>query len=197
MKLKLIVNMIHQSFSFIIVLVVALIPAALVRGCTNHHGDRGECLSPLECEVTGGIRIGTFERCISAGGRDRRRVCCKRLPCSGINTNDIEEFIMVSVRCSSCYTQFFLKSAFLSSRRQNMISSFLSVRPPPLPPTRRARPSALGNSRVWAPPLRPRPPPGRRLWPQLLGTEPPDGNGRAGPSHKGIARGGKDTSVQS
>ena len=98
--------MIHQSFSFIIVLVVALIPAALVRGCTNHHGDRGECLSPLECEVTGGIRIGTFERCISAGGRDRRRVCCKRLPCSGINTNDIEEFIMVSVRCSSCSSIF-------------------------------------------------------------------------------------------
>ena len=86
--------MIRQSL--VNVLLVALIPSALVRGtCTNHYGDTGECLSPLQCEVTGGIRIGTFQRCISAGGRDRRRVCCKRLPCSGINTNDIEEFIMV------------------------------------------------------------------------------------------------------
>ena len=85
------VNMISRAL--VGVLLVALLPASLVLGaCTNHYGDNGQCVSPLECEVTNGVRIGNFGSC---GGRDRRRVCCKRLPCSDLATNDIENFIKV------------------------------------------------------------------------------------------------------
>ena len=87
-----------RNHALVNVFLVAFLPFHAVRGdCFNHYGDTGQCVSPLECEVTQGVRIGGFGSCVSAGGRDRSRVCCKHLPCSGvgIGANNIEDFIRV------------------------------------------------------------------------------------------------------
>ena len=118
------------------VFLVALLPAHVVRGdCSNHYGDEGQCVSPLECEVTQGVRIGGFGSCVSAGDRDRSRVCCKHLPCSGtgILANNIEDFIRVSAVFSSTNANGFsyqVTSQFTLRRFPRHAAHFLPSRHP-------------------------------------------------------------------